>query len=124
MQRNLSPVRRQLLYLVLLMVGLAVAVGGTSVWFLYETAFREERARLVELAQSQARLIESVARYDQVNSTLSTPAEIAAATLSQITDAHNSHEGFGITGEFTLARRDGNHIEFLLSHRNFDLDKP
>jgi PAS domain S-box-containing protein len=44
--------------------------------------------------------------------------------LSQITDAHKHYKGFGQTGEFTLARREGDNIVFLLRHRHYDLDKP
>ena len=42
--------------------------GGTTIWFLYQAAFDEERARLVEIAQSQARSIEAVARFNVRNS--------------------------------------------------------
>jgi signal transduction histidine kinase len=48
----------------------------------------------------------------------------AEATLSQIIDAHTKYEGFGETGEFTLARIEGDNIIFLLSHRHGGLDKP
>jgi len=92
-------------------------------WISYETAFEEERARLTELAQSQARLIEAVARFDAVYSKEYPKGEIAA-TLSQITDAHRHYKGFGKTGEFTLARKEGENIVFLLSHRHYDLENP
>ncbi|NIS79956.1 MAG: PAS domain S-box protein, partial [Anaerolineales bacterium] len=46
------------------------------------------------------------------------------ATLSQIIDAHDHYKGFGETGEFTLARREGDSIVFLLSHRHYDLENP
>ena len=39
-------------------------------------------------------------------------------TLSQITAAHEEFEGFGETGEFTLARREGDQIVWLLGHRH------
>ncbi len=45
-----------------------------------------------------------------------------AATLSQINDAHGHYKGFGRTGEFTLARREGDFIVFLLNHRHYDLN--
>jgi len=92
-------------------------------WISYETAFEEERARLTELAQSQARLIEAVARFDAVYSKEYPKGEIAA-TLSQIIDAHKHYKGFGMTGEFTLACREGENIVFLLSHRHYDLENP
>jgi PAS domain S-box-containing protein len=77
----------------------------------------------VETAQSQARLIEAVARFDATYSR-DYPGGAVEATLAQIVDAHKHYKGFGKTGEFTLAKREGDHIVFLLSHRHFDLENP
>jgi PAS domain S-box-containing protein len=115
---------KRLLYLVLIMATVSLLVAGTSIFVLYKTAFVEERERLVETAQSQARLIEAVARFDAIYSEKSYPGSPLEATLSQIIDAHKHYKGFGETGEFTLARREDNSIVFLLRHRHFDLDKP
>jgi len=105
------------------MIAICLAVAGTSMLILYETAFEEERERLTETAQSQARLIEAIARFDAIYSS-DYPGGPVAATLSQIIDAHQHCKGFGSTGEFTLAHREGNNIIFLLSHRHDDLDHP
>ena len=88
---------------------------------LYQAAIDEERDRLMESAQSQARLIEAVARFDAVQSA-DFPEGSSAATISQIVDAHKNFKGVGETGEFTLARREGEQIVFLLSHRHQDLE--
>lgn len=93
-------------------------------FILYGTAFEEERQRLVETAQSQARLIEAVARFDAAYSEKGYPGSSSEATFIQIMDAHKHYRGFGQTGEFTLAHRQDDSIVFLLSHRHFDLDKP
>ena len=115
--------RRSVLSLILVMTTVALVVGGFSMYLLYRTAFREEQARLIETVQSQARLVEAVARFDAVHSRdYSEGAK--AATLSQIRDAHERYAGFGKTGEFTLARREGDRIVFLLRHRHSDLDRP
>jgi hypothetical protein len=90
---------------------------------LFRTALDEERARLVETAKSQARLIEAIARFDARYSN-DYPGGAREATLSQIVDAHRHYRGFGKTGEFTLSRRDGDDIVFLLSHRHSDLRTP
>jgi PAS domain S-box-containing protein len=100
-----------------------LTVGGIAIFLLYRTAFEEERARLVETAQSHARLIEAVARFDAIYSK-DYPAGPEKATLSQIADAHEHYRGFGKTGEFTLARHEKDHIVFLLSHRHLDLQSP
>ena len=38
--------------------------------------------------------------------------------MQQIRDAHLGYEGFGETGEFTMARREGDLIVFVLEHRH------
>ena len=51
--------RKRMIFLVLIMTITALIVGGVSISLLYNAALKEERARLVVTAQSQARLIES-----------------------------------------------------------------
>lgn len=109
--------------LTLVMVLVALSIGITAIWMLYETAFNEQRARLIEVAQSRARMMEAVALFDQDYSS-DYPGGPMAATVSQITEAHKNFNGLGETGEFVLARRDADQIVFLLSHRHDDLDKP
>ncbi len=119
--------RKRLFLLVLIMTIVSLVVAGIAVYVLYGTAFEQQRERLVEAAQSQARLIEAIARFDVAHAKTnpeSYPGGPAVATLSQIIDAHGHYRGFGETGEFTLARRAGDNIFFLLRHRHFDLDQP
>jgi len=113
--------RTRFLLLIMIMSAICVSVTGISLWILYGTAIDEERERLTETAQSQARLIESIARFDGVYSK-DYPLGPVEATISQIRDAHNNYKGFGETGEFTLAYREGDNIVFLLRHRHYDLD--
>ena len=115
--------QKSVLLLIFIMAVVSMVVTGITIKMLYSTALNEEKARLVETAQSQARLIEAVARYDAIYSK-AYPKGPVAATLSQIVDARKHYAGFGKTGEFTLSRREGNNIVFLLSHRHFDLEKP
>jgi PAS domain S-box-containing protein len=115
--------RKRVFLLVLIMAMATAAVVAITIFTLYSAAFEEERARLVETAQSQARLMEAVARFDAVYSR-DYPGGAEEATLNQIIDAHKHYEGFGETGEFTLAKREGDYIVFLLSHRHLDLESP
>ena len=115
--------RRRVLILVMIMLIVALVVTGVSITLLYRAAFNEEKDRLVEAAQSQARLIESVARFATIYSKEYLGGPLAA-TLDQISDAHANYSGFGQTGEFTLARREDDLIVFLLRHRHFDTDLP
>ena len=119
--------RKRLFLLILIMTTVSLVVAGITSGILYNTAFEEERERLVETAQSQARLIEAVARFDATHEKANPgfhPKGPTAATLSQIIDAHKHYKGFGETGEFTLAHSEGDNTVFLLRHRHTDLDKP
>jgi hypothetical protein len=115
--------RKRVLLLIATMSVVVLLVAVTSFSVLFRTALAEERARLVETARSQARLIEAIARFDSIYSH-DYPEGAREATLSQIMDAHEHYRGFGKTGEFTLSTRDGDDIVFLLSHRHSDLRTP
>ena len=115
---------KRVLLLIPIMAVVAAVIGGAAIGVLYDVALGQERLRLMETAQSQARLMEAVARFDQEYSTY--PGGSLAATLAQIGDAHERfrQHGLGETGEFTLARREGDDIVFVLRHRYSDVDKP
>ncbi len=115
--------RKRIFYLIFIMTAAAVIVGGITMYMLYNAALEEERARLVVTAQSQARLLEAVARFDAIHSA-DYPNGSFEATLSQMRDAHENYHGFGETGEFTLARLEENSIVFLLRHRHSDTEIP
>ena len=116
--------RRRLLILILIMTIVSLVITGITIFILYNVAFEQSQDRLVEIVKNQARLIEAIARFDATYSEQDYPGGSAEATLSQIIDAHEHYEGFGETGEFTLARREGNDIEFLLSHRHEEGKRP
>jgi PAS domain S-box-containing protein len=112
--------------LILIMITVCAVVGGIAIYILYETSFEQQQERLLASAQSQARLIEAVAKFDVLHQEkyqhhYEDPAD---ATLSQIIDAHKHYVGFGNTGEFTLARREGDNIVFLLRHKHSSFEKP
>jgi type II secretory pathway component PulM len=113
--------RKRLILLISIIVIITVVVEVIAVWMLYQAAITQQRARLEETVKSQARLIEAVARFDREHSG-TFPRDARNAALSQVIDAHRHYSGFGETGEFTLARRNGDHIDYLLSHRHFDLE--
>ena len=119
--------RKRMFFLILIMITVSLVVVGITIYVLYGTAFEEQRERLVETAQSQASLIEAVARFDAAHEIAhpgSFPEGTTKTILSQIIDAHRHYEGRDKTGEFTLARREGDNIVFLLRHRHHDLEHP
>jgi signal transduction histidine kinase len=120
---EMKDTQRQRWSLILIMMGVGLTMTLVSIFVLYQTAYEEERSRLVEVAQSQARLMEAVARFDMQYSH-NYPEGTEAATLSQFIEAHKKFQGFGKTGEFLLARVKENQIVFILSHRHTDLMIP
>ncbi len=116
--------RNRVIVLILIMAGVAIGAGGMTLWALYRAALTQQRARLVEIAQSRARLTEAIARFDKKYSAEDVPGGASGATLGQLREAHEQFRGFGETGEFTLAKLEDGQIVFLLSHRHADLENP
>lgn len=114
--------RKSVFLLIVIMVTTCLIVAGVTITLLYRTAIEEEQARLIETAQSQARLIESTARFNAIYSK-NYPGGPKSATLSQIIDAHDHDVTVGKT-EFTLSKKEGGNIVFLLRHRHKDHSKP
>ena len=104
--------------LFLIMATAALLVSAISIFSLYDTAIEQHRLRLAETTKSQARLIEAVAQYDSLGNEDNDPVLARQATLEQVAAAHAEFEGFGLSGEFVLARRDQNQIHFVLSRRH------
>lgn len=118
----MSP-RKRVVLLIAIMTVIVLIVESITITTLYHTAFNEQRDNLRDMVTSQARLIESVARFDREYSR-SYSGKSSEATLSQIIDAHSRYKGFGETGEFTMAKKQGDMIVFILSHRHYDLNNP
>ncbi|MBW1686314.1 MAG: hypothetical protein JRS35_14770 [Deltaproteobacteria bacterium] len=116
--------QRILLSSIAIMVVVSLSAAGIAIYVLYRAAFEVHEARLDELVLSRARLIEAVGRFDVEFSGGGFPGGAREATLSQVVEAHENFQGFGETGEFTLARREGDQIVWLLSHRHGDLAVP
>jgi len=113
--------KHRLLLLVAILMVVAMSATGIALAVLYNTSFDQTRARLQEAVQSQARLLEAVARFNQEYGL----GDMAyTATLVEIEDAHSRFRGFGQTGEFSLGRRAGDSIEFIMRHRYSQLAHP
>lgn len=115
--------RRRIILLSLILGVGCVIVTATTMWMLYQAVLQEQRDRLMVTAQSQARLIEAVARFDAIYSR-NYPGGSSEATMRQIIDAHENYRGFGKTGEFTVAKRDGDSIVFQFRHRHDQVEVP
>jgi two-component system CheB/CheR fusion protein len=107
--------------LFLIMALATMVVSAISIIGLYNTAIEQHRLRLVETVKSQARLIESIAQFDSLDND---PDQALESTLEKVAAAHSEFEGFGNSGEFTLARREADQIVFLLSRRHLQSEPP
>ena len=103
--------------LLTLMAVTAVVVGGITLIVLYQVAFRSQSARLHEIAQSQARMIEAFNRQHLTQQPHLGESDMINAIVSLLREAHNKFQGFGRTGEYTFAMLQDNTIVFLLSAR-------
>jgi PAS domain S-box-containing protein len=123
--------KRSFYYLLIIMSAVALIVMAITNVILYQVAFEQRSKSLVEMAQSQARLIEAMARYNRRTNRVDweTPVgergptsllseRAAADTISQLKDAHKNYEGIGRTGEFVIAGIENESIVFLLIHRH------
>lgn len=120
---------RLMMRMLSLLCVLSVAIVLTSmvsIALLYNAAFEEQKSRLINLAQSKARFIESVARFDIKHSKQLGLSELEShlATISQVRDSHKNLRGFGETGEFTFAQRKQDKISMLLRQRHLVTVKP
>src|SRR5512134_22731 len=109
---------RRLAALVLIMIGVCLVVGATAIGMIYEAAFDRERERLVNIAQSQARLMEAFGRLE--GQPLRTEGEQPIpAALKEILEAHRRlrEQVIGQTAELQLARRDGDLMVFVTPAR-------
>ncbi len=106
--------------LVAVMASAVAAATAATLILLFTATITEERRRLTEIVQSQARLMEAVARFDRRHHA-DHPGGPSAATLSQITEALANWSG---TAEFTLARRVRDQIVFLVRQRAWDSHRP
>lgn len=112
-----------LLVSILVVFFASTVVAVVSIITLYNAAFESRAKDLLHTVQSQARLMEAVAKVDLATND-DDPVKATPITLGQFLDSHARFEGIGETGEFAVGKREDGQIVFLLSHRHADLDEP
>jgi len=110
----------RLLLLSSIMATVAFSVTGIAILMLYAVSFEQAEEHLLETAQSHARLIGAVARYDQ-QTTPDDPEFAALATISQIREGLGPLHG---SVEIAVARRDDGNIVFLLQQESLQRLEP
>jgi len=111
-------------FLILIMAASTMAVLGLSAWFQFETALKEQKHLLAEMANNQSGLIDAVARFDAINSQDAHQDGAWAATMSQVLESqrhkantkinHSLDDGDDVSFQFDLTRRDRDGIRYLI----------
>ncbi|BCS89820.1 PAS domain-containing sensor histidine kinase [Pseudodesulfovibrio sediminis] len=105
--------KRRLLILASLMVLLMGAVSAFSSYFLYKTALGEQSKRLHEMVVSQAALITEMG-WLTIQLQMAGENMGKNTILSHLSFAHRQFQRESNSGEFTVAKRVGNNIQFLI----------
>jgi len=127
--------------IIVLMAVVAMVVGSSTLIILYNAAYKQQKQRLVEISQIQARILEEMMRGNleygdgkrsgvisssSINSGSISSGSISSGSInpasikkviSQLRSAYNRFEGIGSTGELALAKLQGDNIEFLFVGR-------
>jgi signal transduction histidine kinase len=114
--------RRRVLLLVLILTAIASVLGSVAILILYETAFDQERQRLADLARTQADVVEAL--YIRLQKSGMAPEMASEVAIQLIREARSRAPGFRASGEFTLARRQGDSFVYRIRDRATPLDEP
>ncbi len=96
---------------------------ATAIVILYQTAFEQQRAHLVQSVHDQAKLMEAAARLDGTENQ-GRPGEPRGHTLLPITTAFDHHPDVSQLAEIDVARREGDEIVYLVRHGRHDVRHP
>lgn len=106
-------------FLIFITILIVITVSVVTFSLLYQEAVKDQHQRLVDTVKIKTALIQSVAEFDSRYSVDDHPEGSAAATLSQIIAAHQkSGHQIGRTGEWLVAKLEGEQIHFLVPFRH------
>jgi diguanylate cyclase (GGDEF)-like protein/PAS domain S-box-containing protein len=114
-------------YLIALLTFNMIVVVLITIAILYNLGFERQKKRLIELVETQAVMIQVVAQQELLlheNTTSPIKRELSESIIHKVSEAHYRYGGFEKTGEFTLGKREGKNIEFLIKQRHYNMDKP
>ncbi|MDD2781330.1 hypothetical protein [Sulfuricurvum sp.] len=114
-------------YLIAILSFNMLIVVMLTIIILYNVGFNHQKDRLKELVDTQAVMIHVVAEQEFLlhkNLSPEMKKRVAEDIIRKVSQAHSGYTGFGKTGEFTLGKREGDKIQFLIKQRHFKIDKP
>ncbi|DAB38316.1 MAG: hypothetical protein A2023_02430 [Sulfuricurvum sp. GWF2_44_89] len=113
-------------YLIALLTLNMIIVVMFTIILLYNLGFNRQKDRLKELVSTQAVMIHVVAEQEFLlhkNLSSEMKKKVAENIIQKVSQAHYGYAGFGKTGEFTLGKREGDQIQFLIQQRHYKMDK-
>ncbi len=108
----------------LILAVILVTVAGAGVRVLYVMTLEDTRANLEEIAKSQARVLEAVAKFDAFFQSGGIEGAARSATLSQFKEGHRAYTGFRASGEIVVAERVGDELVYVLPSRKLGFKTP
>jgi len=102
---------------VISMLMVSFVVVALTATLLYRHNFNEHVRDLEIMVTGQARLIEATAKFDNAAGDDGRAGEAGAGTLAQIRALYSTEKGFGETGEFLIAGRGADAIDYLTAFR-------
>lgn len=114
-------------YLIALLTFNMIVVVIITIAILYNLGFERQKSRLIELVETQAVMIHVVAQQELLlhqNVTPQIKKQLAEAIIHKVSEAHYRYGGFEKTGEFTLGKREGENIQFLIKQRHYNMNQP
>ncbi len=104
----MKPVRLRVLLLVVILAAVGLAVALATLTTLYRSTLELQQDRLVDLVAARESLTDAVYRASRDDE----------VTLDLLAEAQREAPALGETGEFTIARREGDEIAFLTPLRH------
>lgn len=109
--------------LIFIMTCCCLLVTGVSTYLLYRAALDEEANRMRDIARTNALLLREMASFSESYPS-GYPGGPLEEALAQVREAHKGFLGLGKTGEFTIGKREGDTIAYLLVDRHPGIDLP
>jgi hypothetical protein len=118
----MSERRRILLLSIAILVLVSLSAAILAIGILYRATFEQHRNRLIQMAQHRAEILATVAELDTGLHEEAIRGGPAGRELSELVEVYRHFSTFGDTGEFTLARLEGDQVVWLLRSRDDDAD--
>jgi len=104
--------------LVAIMATVALSSAITAGKVLYDAAFDQERHRLIELANFQSGIINTILEHENEKLDDYTDSEIRNILLDQVSESHRYFAEHTFNGEFELAQLHSDGVEYFLRHKH------